>query len=119
MREGYDAVVAIALAAEAAGSTDSAAIRDHLRAVVQPPGLTVIAGPEGVAAALAAVRNGQDIDYDGAASPLDWNAAGDLATGFVEIWEYRGGKIVPIEYSRSRRARCRSRSARAARAGRC
>lgn len=97
VREGYDAVVAIALAAEAAGSTDSAAIRDHLRAVVQPPGLTVIAGPEGVAAALAAVRNGQDIDYDGAASPLDWNAAGDLATGFVEIWEYRGGKIVPIE----------------------
>ena len=97
MREGYDAVIAIALAAEAAGSTDSAAIRDQLRNVVQPPGRTVIAGPEGVAAALEAVRNGEDIDYDGAASPLDWNATGDLATGFVEIWEYRGGKIVPIE----------------------
>ena len=97
VREGYDAVIAIALAAEAAGSTDSAAIRDQLRNVVQPPGRTVIAGPEGVAAALEAVRNGEEIDYDGAASPLDWNASGDLATGFVEIWEYRGGKIVPIE----------------------
>ena len=97
VREGYDAVIAIALAAEAAGSTASAAIRDQLRNVVQPPGRTVIAGPEGVAAALEAVRNGEDIDYDGAASPLDWNATGDLATGFVEIWEYRGGKIVPIE----------------------
>ncbi len=97
VREGYDAVIAIALAAEAAGSTDSAAIRDQLRNVVQPPGRTVIAGPEGVAEALEAVRNGEEIDYDGAASPLDWNATGDLATGFVEIWEYRGGKIVPIE----------------------
>ena len=97
VREGYDAVIAIALAAEAAGSTDSAAIRDQLRNAVQPPGRTVIAGPEGVAAALEAVRNGEEIDYDGAASPLDWNATGDLATGFVEIWEYRGGKIVPIE----------------------
>ena len=97
VREGYDAVIAIALAAEAAGSTDSAAIRDQLRNVVQPPGRTVIAGPEGVRAALEAVRNGEEIDYDGAASPLDWNATGDLVTGFVEIWEYRGGKIVAIE----------------------
>ena len=97
VREGYDAVIAIALAAEAAGSVDSAAIRDQLRNVVQPPGRTVIAGPEGVAAALEAVRNGEEIDYDGAASPLDWNATGDLVTGFVEIWEYRGGKIVAIE----------------------
>ncbi len=97
VREGYDAVIAIALAAEAAGSSDSAAIRDQLRNVVQPPGRTVIAGPEGVAAALEAVRNGEEIDYDGAASPLDWNATGDLVTGFVEIWEYQGGKIVAIE----------------------
>ena len=97
VREGYDAVIAIALAAEAAGSSDSAAIRDQLRNVVQPPGRIVIAGPEGVAAALEAVRNGEEIDYDGAASPLDWNATGDLVTGFVEIWEYRGGKIVAIE----------------------
>ena len=97
VREGYDAVIAIALAAEAAGSVDSAAIRDRLRDVVAPPGRTVIAGPEGVAAALEAVRNGEDVDYDGAASPLDWNATGDLQTGFVEIWEYRGGKIVPLE----------------------
>ena len=97
VREGSDAVIAIALAAEAAGSSDSAAIRDQLRNVVQPPGRTVIAGPDGVRAALGAVRNGEEIDYDGAASPLDWNATGDLVTGFVEIWEYRGGKIVAIE----------------------
>ena len=97
VREGYDAVIAIALAAEAAGSADSAAIRDQLRNVVQPPGRIVIAGPEGVRAALEAVRNGEEIDYDGAASPLDWNATGDLVTGFVEIWEYRGGRIVAIE----------------------
>ena len=97
VREGYDAVIAIALAAEAAGSTDSAAIRDRLRSVAQPPGRTVIAGPEGVREALEAVRNGEEIDYDGAATRLDWNAAGDLVTGFVEIWEYRDGRIVALE----------------------
>ena len=96
-RAAYDAAVAIALAAEAAGSLGGAAIRDRLPAVAGPPGDAYLAGPEGVRAALAAVRAGETPDYEGAATSLDWNAAGDVAEGLVEIWEWRDGSIVTAE----------------------
>ena len=97
VRETYDATIAIALAAEAAGSVDGAAIRDQLIAISGPPGDVFAAGPDGVAAALAAVRGGADINWEGAATPIDWNAAGDVTTGFMEIYAYRDGAIVVTE----------------------
>ena len=97
VREAYDAVIAIALAAEAADSLDGAAIRDQLARVAGPPGTTYIAGPDGVRAALEAVGDGADINYEGAATPIDWDAAGDVTRGFMEIYGYRGGEIVTIE----------------------
>ena len=97
MREAYDAVIAIALAAEAAGSTDGAAIRDQLVRIAGPPGDAYVAGPEGVRAALEAIRAGDDINYEGAATPIDWNAAGDVTSGFIEIYGYRDGALVTIE----------------------
>ena len=96
-RAAYDATVAIALAAEAAGSAGGAAVRDRLPAVAGPPGPAYLAGPEGVRAALEAARAGEDADYAGAATSLDWNAAGDVAEGLVEIWEWRDGAIVTVE----------------------
>ena len=47
VRETYDAVIAIALAAQAAGRANGTAIRDHLRAVGSAPGEVVIAGSKG------------------------------------------------------------------------
>ena len=97
VREAYDAVIAIALAAELAGSTNGAAIRDALHLVASPPGITILPGAEGIAAGLAAVRAGESVNYEGGATTLDWNAAGDVRTGFVGIWEFRAGEIVEIE----------------------
>ena len=97
VREAYDAVIAIALAAEAAGSTDGEAIRDQLIRIAGPPGDVYIAGPIGVASALAAVRAGDDINYEGAATPIDWNEAGDVTSGFMEIYGIRGGELVTVE----------------------
>ena len=96
VREAYDAVIAIALAAELAGSTDGAAIRDALPRVAAPGGDDVIPGPEGIAIAMAAVGDGDDVNYEGAATTLDWNAAGDVLTGFIQIWQYRDGEPVEI-----------------------
>ena len=96
MREAYDAVIAIALAAELAGSTDGAAIRDALPRVAAPGGDDVIPGPEGIAIAMAAVGDGDDVNYQGAATTLDWNAAGDVLTGFIQIWQYTDGEPVEI-----------------------
>lgn len=97
VREAYDATIAIALAAELAGSTDGAAIRDALVRVASPPGATFVPGADGVAAALAAVRDGDDINYEGAATTLDWNADGDVTSGIIGIWQYVDGAIVEIE----------------------
>jgi len=97
IREAYDAVIAIALAAEAAGSNDGAAIRDQLVNVGAPGGDVYLPGAEGVAAALAAVAAGDDIDYEGAATTLNWNEDGDVTTGYIGIFQYTGGAIVELE----------------------
>lgn len=97
MRESYDAVYAIALAAQAAGSNDPTAIRDALRDVVNSPGTTINPGEEGWAAAVAALEAGDDIDYDGASSGLGLDEAGDVQQGAIEIWRVVGGAIVVQE----------------------
>ena len=42
------------------------------------------------------MRDGDDINYEGAATTLDWNEVGDVTTGFIEIWQYEGGEIVSL-----------------------
>ena len=94
VRETYDATVALALAAQAAGSVDGAAIRDRLRAVGAGPGAVVIAGPQGVADALRILAGGGEIDYEGAATTLDWDEKGDLRRGHVGIWRFTADERV-------------------------
>ena len=94
--EAYDATVAIGLAAEAAGSVDRTAIRDALRVVAAPPGDLVPAGASGVFDALWAIRDGAEINFDGAATSLDWNEVGDVTSGFIGVWAYEGGEIVEL-----------------------
>ena len=65
--------------------------------IAGPPGEAYAAGPEGVRAALEAIHAGDDINYEGAATPIDWNAAGDVTLGFMEIYGYRDGALVTIE----------------------
>ena len=96
VRETYDAVIAIALAAAAAGSTDGEAIRDQLTRIGNPGGVTVIPGPEGIRTALDALGEGDEINYDGAATTLDWDEVGDVPSGFIEIWQYEDGGIVSL-----------------------
>ena len=93
VREAYDATIAIGLAAASAGSTDGVRLRDHLRAVAAPDGMVVSAGAAGVAAGLRALGNGESVNYEGAATTVDWNAAGDVTTGFIGIWQFAGGGI--------------------------
>ncbi len=93
IREAYDAVIAVGLAAASAGSTDGEALRDHLRAVAAPDGQIAAAGAEGVAAALAALAAGQAINYEGAGTTLDWDAVGDVTTGYIGVWQYDEGEI--------------------------
>jgi len=86
LREAYDAVYLIALAAQKAGSTDSTAIRDALRDVANPPGEVVNPGTDGFKAALKLIAAGTDINYEGAAGPVDMDKNGDVLIGAIEVW---------------------------------
>ncbi len=86
VKETYDAVIALALAAQAAGSVDGAAIRDHLREIAGPPGRTVRGTPTGIADGLSLLTQGREIDFDGASGTLDWDDNGDLRRGHIGTW---------------------------------
>ena len=58
-----------------------------------------LANAAGVQAALDAVRKGEEIDFQGSASPIDWNAAGEVTAGFMAIFEYQDG-VPKIEEAR-------------------
>ena len=88
--ESFDAGILLALAIERADSEDPSAIRDALREVANPPGIVV--GPEDIASALELVRNGEDVNYVGAAGELDFDENGDVS-GTIEIWQVKDGKI--------------------------
>jgi branched-chain amino acid transport system substrate-binding protein len=94
MAETYDAVVLIALAAEKAGTTtDSAAIRDALRAVANPPGEVVGPGVDSIKRALYLIQQGEDINYEGAGGSQDFDENGDVIST-IEIWKIEGGAVV-------------------------
>ena len=88
VKETYDATIALALAAQAAGSGDGAAIRDQLRTIASSPGDEVIASPDSVADGLKTLADGGDVDYVGAATAMEWDEHGDLSSGFSSIWRY-------------------------------
>lgn len=89
--ESYDAFVLLALAIEKAGKYDGVAIRNALRDVANPPGVKV--GPGDVAKALDLIRSGQDINYEGAAGPEDFDQSGDVQNS-IEVWSISKGQVV-------------------------
>jgi len=94
MAETYDAVVLIALAAAKAGTTtDSAAIRDALRDVANPDGEVVGPGVDGIKRALELIKQGKDINYEGAGGSQDFDENGDVIST-IEIWKIENGDVV-------------------------
>ena len=96
IREAYDAAIAVGLAAELAGAADSEAIRGQLRAAAAPPGDSYPAGAAGIAEALDAIRSGDQINYAGAATSLDWDGNGDVTSGYIGVWQYTDGAIEEV-----------------------
>lgn len=92
IKEAYDAIYVIALAAQKAGSTDPTKIRDALRDVANDPGEAVNPGTEGFKAAVALLKDGKDINYEGVTGPLEFDSSGDPQVGAVEWWHVDGAK---------------------------
>ncbi len=84
----YDATFLAALAIEQAGTTDRAAVRGALRAVSNPPGVTILPGEWARAKELIAA--GEAINYAGASGPHDFDDKGDVA-GVIGHFVVEGG----------------------------
>jgi ABC-type branched-subunit amino acid transport system substrate-binding protein len=84
IKEAYDAVYLIALSAEAAGSTDPTAMRNKLRDVANEPGTKFEPGSDNFKKAVAALKKGDDIDYEGVVGPFEFDDKGDPQVGAVE-----------------------------------
>ncbi|MCQ1950992.1 ABC transporter substrate-binding protein [Arthrobacter sp. zg-Y859] len=86
--ESYDAVTLLALASEAAGSTDGKAIAAQLESV----------SGEGekcydFAGCVTILRGGGDIDYDGYSGPITFDANGDPTEAFIGIYQYDADNV--------------------------
>jgi branched-chain amino acid transport system substrate-binding protein len=90
--QNFDAVILIALAAAAAGSSDPAAIAENLAPVSGPPGTKYTF--EQLQEAIDAAANGEDIDYEGASGPIDLDENGDPSSANYSTWSYRNGELV-------------------------
>jgi len=93
---GYDAVYLLALAMVQGGANTRAAILGNLQTVsrpdARPDGAAPVAiGPGQFAQAQAAAKAGRDIDYQGVAGSIDFDANGDPTSGTYLISEVAKG----------------------------
>lgn len=91
----FDNVILCYLGAVAAGSTDGAAIGEAVIDVTGPPGKKFTF--EQLPDAVEALENGEDIDYEGASGPIDWDENGDLSRYVYDVSEFKGGKLVKVD----------------------
>ena len=88
-------MILIALAAAAGGSSDSASIAENLPPVSGPPGDKYTF--ETLQEAFTAAADGEDIDYEGASGPIDFDDAGDPSSASYGTWSYTGGQLVETD----------------------
>lgn len=88
----WDAAAILALAAQAAKSNSGEAMKDKLREVTNAPGEEVT----DVCKGLALLKEGKDINYQGASGDVDIDAAGDVV-GSYDVWTVKDdGKLATI-----------------------
>jgi branched-chain amino acid transport system substrate-binding protein len=93
--QNFDAVVLCYLAAVAAGSSDPEKMADELRDVTGPPGTKYTF--QQLPAAVKALQDGKDIDYDGASGPIDLDDKGDLSKYIYSVIAFKNGKLETVK----------------------
>jgi ABC-type branched-subunit amino acid transport system substrate-binding protein len=90
----FDSAMTCILASIAANSNNGKAIAGKLRAISGPPGekFTFLQLPQ----AIKALRAGKDINYEGIAGPIDWDANGDPAAATYDFYKYVNGTLTPV-----------------------
>ena len=82
----FDSVVLCYLAAVAAGTTSAKAMKDELPAITSAPGRKYTWLE--LDAAIRALEEGADIDYEGVSGPIEMNDKGDATAGVYDVYEF-------------------------------
>jgi branched-chain amino acid transport system substrate-binding protein len=90
----FDAVIVSFLAALQAGTNDPSVWKDEL-ASVSGPGGTQYAYRD-LAQAITDILAGEDIDYEGASGPINFDENGD-PSGIYDEWTFQNGKIETLQ----------------------
>lgn len=88
----YDAGAIVALAVAMAGKGDAAAIKVAIPQVVAADGEPIHAGKEEFAKALALIKDGKPIRYEGVIGPIAFDQYGDI-TGPFRLWKIKDGVV--------------------------
>ena len=95
----YDAAAVVALAIEKAGNATGTAICGCIRDIANPPGEEVT----DIGEALKLIREGKDINYQGASGEITFDENGDLSTGIYAEFSFADngsvvlGEIIELE----------------------
>jgi branched-chain amino acid transport system substrate-binding protein len=101
----YDAAITLMLASLQAAEqrhfkdpalVSGAEIRDAMRAINDPRGEPVNAGPAGLLRALQLMAAGKPIDYQGASGPCDFDEHGDIVAQLARF-QVQGGKFLDVD----------------------
>lgn len=91
----YDAGAIVALAVAKAGKGDAAAIKAAIPQVVAEGGEPIHAGKEEFAKALALIKEGKPVKYEGVIGPVSFDEYGDI-TGPFRLWRIQAGEVKTI-----------------------
>ena len=81
--QGYDSAFLLALAIEKNGKAERAGLAAALRDVSSPPGEVIFPGEW--EKALHLLKDGQDINYEGASGSHDFDERGDVPGAIIEM----------------------------------
>lgn len=87
----FDATLLASLAAVEAGSSDPTDIAQHLQSVSGPGGNRHTY--ESLDDAVTALINGEEIDYEGAWGPINFDENGDPDSAVYEVWQFDGMEV--------------------------
>jgi ABC-type branched-subunit amino acid transport system substrate-binding protein len=93
--QSYDAGALVALAIAKAGKADSASIKAAMPQVVAADGEPIFAGKDEFAKALALIKAGKPIRYEGVIGPISFDQYGDI-TGPFRLWKIKDGAVTTV-----------------------
>jgi branched-chain amino acid transport system substrate-binding protein len=93
--QAYDAGAIVALAIAKAGKGDPAAIKAAIPEVTAADGTPIFAGKAEFTKALALIKEGKPIRYEGVIGPISFDQYGDI-TGPFRLWRIQNGEVTTV-----------------------